>query len=85
MAGFLPRAVRLLTFLLVALLFSACGGPPATNGAMPGSVSEAQEAMVERQAFSPQFPAAPPQQPDLLSPLGNPAAAPLGAGPAPGN
>lgn len=88
--------VTLAVILLLPLVVAACGPsgggergasepaprPAATtpplNGGQPRSA--AQEAMVDRQLFTPQFPTAAPPASSLQAPLGDPGATPLGSG-----
>lgn len=85
--------VALVVSLLLPLLLVACGpagGGGGSSASPPGPAStplggqqphsEAQEAMVDRQLFAPQFPSATPPAPSLQAPLGNPGAGPLGSG-----
>ena len=67
--------------LLIGVLLAACS-PVAQNelAPQPPPESEAQEAMVDRQMFAPQFPTVRAPAPNLSSPLGDPAAPPLGVG-----
>jgi hypothetical protein len=67
--------------LLIGVLLAACS-PVAKNelAPQPPPESEAQEAMVDRQMFAPQFPTVRATAPNLSSPLGDPSAPPLGVG-----
>lgn len=67
--------------LVIAWLVGACS-PVARNelAPQPPPESEAQEAMVDRQMFAPQFPTVSAGPPNLSSPLGDPSAPPLGLG-----
>jgi hypothetical protein len=67
--------------LLIGVLLAACT-PVAQNelAPQPPAESEAQEAMVDRQMFAPQFPTVRAPAPNLSSPLGDPSAPPLGVG-----
>ncbi len=67
--------------LLIGVLLAACS-PVAQNelAPQPPPESAAQEAMVDRQMFAPQFPTVRAPAPNLSSPLGDPAAPPLGVG-----
>ncbi|MCS5699234.1 hypothetical protein NZK32_09305 [Cyanobium sp. FGCU-52] len=67
--------------LVIAVLVGACS-PVAQNelAPQPPPESEAQEAMVDRQMFAPQFPTVTAGPPNLSSPLGDPSAPPLGVG-----
>ena len=72
--------------LLIAVLLVACTPTNANELApQPAPESEAQEAMVDRQMFAPQFPTVTAGPPSLPSPLGDPSAPPLGAGALLGN
>jgi hypothetical protein len=72
--------------LLIGVLLVACS-PVAQNelAPQPPPESEAQEAMVDRQMFAPQFPTVRVSPPNLSSPLGDPSAPPLGYGAVLGN
>jgi hypothetical protein len=67
--------------VLIGILLAACA-PVGRNelALQPPPESVAQEAMVDRQMFAPQFPTVRPTAPNLSSPLGAPAAPPLGPG-----
>jgi len=66
---------------MLAVLLGACVST-ATNelAPQPAPESAAQEAMVDRQMFAPQFPTVKAGPLNLSSPLGDPSAPPLGSG-----